>query len=70
VILADLVSREPTVSLPRTVAEVLSKHVTLELEGIDRMYVNVFVPSDAGIPRRGSPSPHAIQPTLYQEKFA
>jgi hypothetical protein len=31
-------------SLPRSVAEVLSKHVTLELEGIDRMYLNVFVP--------------------------
>jgi hypothetical protein len=32
------------VSLPHSVAEVLSKHVTLELEGIDRMYLNVFVP--------------------------
>jgi hypothetical protein len=28
-------------SLPRTVAEVLREHVTLEVEGIDRMYLNV-----------------------------
>src|SRR5690349_23383540 len=31
-------------SVPRTVAEVLSDHVTLEVEGIDRMYLNVYVP--------------------------
>jgi hypothetical protein len=31
-------------SVPQTVAEVLSKHVTLEVEGIDRMYLNVYVP--------------------------
>src|SRR5450631_4093747 len=31
-------------SIPRTVAEVLREHVTLEVEGIDRMYLNVFVP--------------------------
>jgi hypothetical protein len=31
-------------SVPRSVAEVLSEHVTLEGEGIDRMYLNVFVP--------------------------
>lgn len=31
-------------SLPRTVAEVLGEHVTLEHEGIDRMYLNVFIP--------------------------
>jgi hypothetical protein len=31
-------------SLPRTVAEVLGKHVTLEVEGIDRMYLNAYVP--------------------------
>ena len=39
-------------TLPRSVAEVLSKHVTLELEGIDRMYLNVFVPQlqyEAGV---------------------
>lgn len=31
-------------SVPQTVAEVLSKHVVLEVEGIDRMYLNVYVP--------------------------
>src|SRR6201987_4042307 len=31
-------------SLPQTVAEVLSKHVVLEVESIDRMYLNVCVP--------------------------
>ena len=31
-------------SLPRSVAEVLAQHVTLEIEGIDRMYLNVYVP--------------------------
>lgn len=31
-------------TLPRTVAEILSKHVTLEVECIDRMYLNVYVP--------------------------
>jgi hypothetical protein len=29
---------------PRTVAEVLREHVTLEVEGIDRMYLNVYMP--------------------------
>src|SRR6266852_5513106 len=32
-------------SIPRTVAEVLKEHVTLEVEGIDRMYLNVYVPA-------------------------
>jgi hypothetical protein len=32
------------VNLPHTVAEILSQHVTLEVESIDRMYLNVFVP--------------------------
>ena len=31
-------------SVPRTVAEVLKEHVTLEVAGIDRMYLNVYVP--------------------------
>ena len=30
-------------SVPLTVAEVLADHVTLEVEGIDRMYLNVYV---------------------------
>ena len=32
-------------SIPRTVADVLRDHVTLEVEGIDRMYLNVYVPN-------------------------
>lgn len=31
-------------TLPRTVAEILREHVTLEVESIDRMYLNVYVP--------------------------
>src|SRR5271154_5572044 len=31
-------------SVPHTVADVLRGHVTLEVEGIDRMYLNVYVP--------------------------
>jgi len=30
-------------SVPRTVAEVLRQHITLEVEGIDRMYLNVYM---------------------------
>ena len=31
-------------SVPRSVADVLHQHVTLEVEGIDRMYLNVYQP--------------------------
>jgi hypothetical protein len=31
-------------SVARSVAEVLTDHVSLEVEGIDRMYLNVYVP--------------------------
>src|SRR3954464_3712906 len=31
-------------SAPRSVSEVLADHVSLEVEGIDRMYLNVYVP--------------------------
>lgn len=31
-------------SLAQTVAEVLAKHVVLEVESIDRMHLNVYVP--------------------------
>src|SRR3954466_10215236 len=31
-------------SLPRSVSDVLTDHVTLEVEGIDRMYLNVYQP--------------------------
>jgi hypothetical protein len=36
---------EPLMKLPRTAAEVLENHVVLELECIDRMYLNVYVPN-------------------------
>jgi hypothetical protein len=31
-------------SVPRTVAEVIQQHLTLELESVDRMYLNVYQP--------------------------
>jgi hypothetical protein len=31
-------------SLPRTIAEVIDKHVTLELECLDRVYINIYQP--------------------------
>jgi hypothetical protein len=34
---------EPQSKLPQTVAEVLERHVTLQVECIDRMYLNVIV---------------------------
>jgi hypothetical protein len=45
----DLSSRdtprsEPTMTLPRSVADVIAHHVTWELESIDRMYLNLYVP--------------------------
>src|SRR3974377_177813 len=42
----------PTMSVPRSVAEVLKLHVTLEVDGIDRMYLNVYQPrlqSESGV---------------------
>ena len=35
---------EPEMTLPRTVADVLDRHVTFEIESIDRMYCNVYQP--------------------------
>jgi hypothetical protein len=35
---------EPTVMIPDNVAEIIRQHVTLEVEGIDRMYLNAYVP--------------------------
>ena len=31
-------------SVPQSVSEILNQHVTFELECIDRMYLNVYVP--------------------------
>ena len=35
---------EPMMTLPRTVADVVAEHVSFEVECIDRMYLNVYVP--------------------------
>jgi hypothetical protein len=35
---------EPTMTITQNVAEILKQHVTLEVEAIDRMYLNVYVP--------------------------
>ena len=36
-------------SVPRTVAEVIQEHVVLEVESLDRMYLNVY---QRRLPRR------------------
>src|SRR5690242_15178207 len=39
-------------SVPRSVAQVIDEHVILEVEGIDRMYLNVYQPwlqTDRGV---------------------
>ena len=36
---------EPNVNLPHSVAEILKNHVTFQLESIDRLYLNVYVPA-------------------------
>ena len=39
-------------SIPQSVAEVLRDRITLEVEGIDRLYLNVYVPNlqtEAGV---------------------
>jgi hypothetical protein len=36
--------RSPPMTLPQSVAEVLRDHVTLQVEGIDRLYLNAYVP--------------------------
>jgi len=36
--------RRPALSITRNVAEVLAEHVTLQMECIDRMYLNLYVP--------------------------
>ena len=35
---------EPAMSTARSAAEVLAEHVVLEVEAIDRMYLNVYIP--------------------------
>ena len=42
--LAACARPEPAMTLPRSAADVLSEHVAFEVECIDRMYLNVYVP--------------------------
>jgi hypothetical protein len=42
--LAACARPEPVMTLPRSAADVLSGHVTFEVECIDRMYLNVYIP--------------------------
>ena len=37
--------RQPAKTIARSVADVLVDHVVLEYEAIDRMYLNVYVPT-------------------------
>ncbi len=41
---ARVLQTEPDMKIPQSVAEILKDHVTLEVESIDRMYLNVYVP--------------------------
>jgi hypothetical protein len=43
----------------QSVADILSSHVKLAVEGIDRMYLNVFVPDLFFRSHRGQPLPSA-----------
>ncbi len=50
-------------NLARSVADVLAEHVTFEVECIDRMYCNVYVPQIAVRRRLGRLRPQATRPT-------
>ena len=61
----------------QSVAEIVSRHVRLTVEGIDRMYLNVFVPGlqyEQGIIRffrkhRGQPLPSAALMSPMTRRF-
>ena len=38
------IDRSPRMTVARNAGEVLAEHTTLELECVDRMYLNVYVP--------------------------
>ena len=40
----NAVDAERTMDIAHSVAEILTQHVTLEVESIDRMYLNLYVP--------------------------
>src|SRR6266487_1343085 len=41
---SDLCQPEPAMNLSRNVSEIIREHVTLEVESIDRMYLNIYQP--------------------------
>src|SRR5674476_374412 len=43
-LLAASIRPEPVMNLPRSVADVLNDHVVFEVDCIDRMYCNVYMP--------------------------
>jgi len=63
--------------IAQSVAEIVSRHVKLTVEGIDRMYLNVFVPGlqyEQGIVRffrehRGQPLPSAALMSPMTRRF-
>ena len=55
-------------SLPRSAADVLGQHVTLEVECIDRMYLNVYQPRlqyNRGVVKRGSRGSRVMCPQCH-----
>jgi hypothetical protein len=63
--------------IAQNVSEIVSRHVRLTVEGIDRMYLNVFVPGlqyEQGIIRffrehRGPPLPSAALMSVMTRRF-
>ncbi len=63
--------------IAQNVAEIVSRHVKLSVEGIDRMYLNVYVPGlqcERGIVRffrehRGQPLPSAALMSPMTRRF-
>ena len=68
---------EPNVNLPHSVAEILDNHVTFQLESIDRMYLNIYVPSlqyEGGVVKffrshRGQPIPSSAHMSPMTKSF-
>ena len=64
-------------SITRNVAEVLAEHVTLEMECIDRMYLNLYVPmlqTEGGVAyfwreHRGLTYPVYASPQLRRSRY-
>ena len=55
-------------SIPRSVAEVLREHVVLEVEAIDRMYLNVYVPHLQSVGRRGGLPAEFIEANVLRRR--